>query len=318
MEWVETTAATVDQALDRALDALGVDEQEAEVEVLEEPKPGLFGRVRGTARVRARVLPATPPPKVDRRDRRRRKGGTNSNGGRQRRDEARSDDISPAAARGADAADGEPPASGKQKASGRRDRSSDPGSPGSGSSLGRGRKPASSRPATSGREISSEDKEQRVSITVEQQADFVAEFLTGLAEAFDVEATVEQEEVDEDFIEVRLVGDDLGMMVGRGGATLSAIHELSKTVVQRRSAGERAGRFRIDIGGYRARRREALTRFAEEQANVVLDEGTAVALEAMGAADRKVIHDVVNEIDGVSTHSEGEEPRRCVVITPTD
>src|SRR5262245_21985865 len=71
MEWVETTGRTVEEAKDRALDQLGVDEADAEFDILEEPRPGLFGRVRGEARVRARVKPTRPRPKVERRDRKR-------------------------------------------------------------------------------------------------------------------------------------------------------------------------------------------------------------------------------------------------------
>ena len=70
MEWVETTGRSVDEAKDLALDQLGVDEQDAEFEVVEEPRTGLFGRTRGEARVRARVRPRTPRPKVERRERR--------------------------------------------------------------------------------------------------------------------------------------------------------------------------------------------------------------------------------------------------------
>ena len=74
MEWVETTGRTVEQAKDVALDQLGVDEQEAEFEVLEEPRTGLFGRTRGEARVRARVKPRQPRAKTERGNRRRRSG----------------------------------------------------------------------------------------------------------------------------------------------------------------------------------------------------------------------------------------------------
>ena len=74
MEWVETTGKTVEDAKDAALDQLGVDEQDAEFEVVEEPKAGLFGRTRGEARVRARVRPTQPRPKLERRDRRWRRG----------------------------------------------------------------------------------------------------------------------------------------------------------------------------------------------------------------------------------------------------
>src|SRR6187551_4087192 len=69
MEWVETTAKTVEAAKELALDRLGVDETDAEFEILEEPKPGLFGRVRGEARVRARVRPTAVRPKQERRSR---------------------------------------------------------------------------------------------------------------------------------------------------------------------------------------------------------------------------------------------------------
>src|SRR3954449_3022643 len=72
MEWVETTGKTVEAAKDAALDELGVDEADAEFEVLEEPRRGLFGLLGSDARVRARVRPTVPRPKDDRRDRRRR------------------------------------------------------------------------------------------------------------------------------------------------------------------------------------------------------------------------------------------------------
>ncbi len=71
MEWVETTGKTLAEAKDAALDQLGVHEEDAEFDVLEEPQQGLFGRVRGEARVRARVRPAQARQKVDRRDRKR-------------------------------------------------------------------------------------------------------------------------------------------------------------------------------------------------------------------------------------------------------
>ncbi len=66
MEWVETTGRTIEEARDAALDMLGVDESDAEFVTLSEPRPGLFGRLRGEARIRARVMPTTPPPKRNR------------------------------------------------------------------------------------------------------------------------------------------------------------------------------------------------------------------------------------------------------------
>ncbi|MFP5486965.1 MAG: Jag N-terminal domain-containing protein, partial [Acidimicrobiia bacterium] len=83
MEWVETTAKTLEEAKDLAIDRLGVAADEAEFEVLEEPRAGLFGRMRGEARVRARVMPTAVRPKQDRRRGRQRDGKPKGKGGGQ-------------------------------------------------------------------------------------------------------------------------------------------------------------------------------------------------------------------------------------------
>ena len=84
------------------------------------------------------------------------------------------------------------------------------------------------------------------------------------------------------------------------------------------TSGTHHGRVRLDVSGYRQRRREALARFAAQVADDVKSSGVQKALEPMNAADRKVVHDTVNEIDGVRTVSEGEDQRRRVVILPED
>ena len=83
MEWVEITATTIDDAKAIALDRLGVDDADAEFEVIEEPKAGLFGRTRGEARVRARIKPNSVRAKADRRDRRGKPAGERSQNSRQ-------------------------------------------------------------------------------------------------------------------------------------------------------------------------------------------------------------------------------------------
>ena len=152
--------------------------------------------------------------------------------------------------------------------------------------------------------------------TVEEQAAIMRTFLEGLVGAFDLEATFAEERVDDDTIELKVEGDNLGLLIGPKGQTLQAVQELARTVVQRQATGTHHGRVRIDIGGYRERRREALERFATQVAQDVLASGTAKALEPMHPADRKVVHDTINDIEGVATTSEGEEPRRRVVIMP--
>lgn len=155
-------------------------------------------------------------------------------------------------------------------------------------------------------------------VTVEEQADIVQGFVEGLVDAFGYDAEVAREKIDDDTIEVRVDGEDLGLLVGPRGNTLQAIHELSRTVVQRTATGTHEGRVRLDVAGYRQRRREALERFTQKLADQARTSGTAQVLEPMSAADRKVVHDTVNEIDGVHTTSEGEDARRHVVIVPDE
>ena len=87
-------------------------------------------------------------------------------------------------------------------------------------------------------------------------------------------------------------------------------------MLQRQLPGEAHARIRVDVSGYRARRREALEAFVRTVAEDVRASGTQKALEPMSPPDRKVVHDTVNEIDGVHTISEGEDQRRRVVIIP--
>jgi len=158
---------------------------------------------------------------------------------------------------------------------------------------------------------------ETVDVDLAEHTRIVTEFLDGLVDAFDLEGRVEAVTIDEDTSEVRVEGRDLGILVGPKGNTLSAIQELSRTVIHRKVSGSAAGRVRLDVAGYRQRRREALERFTQGVAEEVRASGVQKALEPMGSADRKVVHDTVNDLDGVSTISEGDEPRRRVVIIPS-
>jgi spoIIIJ-associated protein len=139
-------------------------------------------------------------------------------------------------------------------------------------------------------------------------------FMTDLAAAFGAEATATLE-IDGTELDVRLDGNDLGLLIGPGGRTLQAVQDLARVASQRR-LGDHETRLRIDVAGYRERRRVALENFAVAVANDVREQGRAKALEPMTSADRKVVHDAINDIEGVASHSDGEEPRRRVVITP--
>lgn len=153
-------------------------------------------------------------------------------------------------------------------------------------------------------------------IPLADQEDTAVGFVEGLLEAFGADAEVTASVVDDDTLEIEVDGDDLGLLVGPRGATLNAVQELTRTAVAQQHAGRLEGRLRVDVAGYRARRKEALVRFVGQQADRVKETGASVALEPMAPPDRKIVHDAVNEIDGVRTVSEGEDRRRHVVILP--
>lgn len=287
MEWVETTGKTVADALDAALDTLGVDDDEVEYEVIEEGRGGFLGRRE--ARIRARVRPIS-----------REKPGE-----RQRRSR-----------KGRDGAPGSRPAKAPASGNGGRGR----GGGGGGGQRSRPRRrqggeraPRASAPSGARKESTMEETVSEVS--VEEQAHEAETFTRGLVDAFGAPAQVATIIDDDGGVLVDVTGSDLGLLVGPRGATLQAIEELVRTVVQRRTEGH-GTRINVDVAGYRARRREALAQFAEELATKVRDSGKDQALEPMSAADRKVVHDAVGEVEGVASSSEGEDAERRVVISP--
>jgi spoIIIJ-associated protein len=332
VEWVVTTGRTVSEAVESALDKLGVDEQDAEIEVVQEPQKGLFGRLRAEAQVRARVRPTTPRPKVDRRDRRR--------GDRRGRDGDRSRGKARSAGR-SDGADGNGRGRGQQRdlaaEQGDGDRANDgavvmagadvAGDDGPGSVEGpraastRSRRRRGSRTAEGANAVSESTQPTQApaaaEFDIEGQREAVESFLIDLLAAFGrSDAVVAVALSDDEAIEASVDGAELGLLVGQKGVTLQAVQELVRSMVQRRFVGQTHARVRLDVAGYRARRKVALERFAREVAESVKASGVAKALDPMGSADRKVVHDAVNEIEGVSTVSEGEDAARRVVIRP--
>lgn len=279
MEWVETTGRTVEEAQNAALEMLGVDMDDAEFEILEEPKPGLFGRTRGEARVRARVRPTQVRPKTERRDRRR--GGRDRNGGEK---------------------------SSGERAGGERKERSD------GNNRGE-RKPRPQREPRPPREPR-EDRPQGEPVDPAVVGAQAVSFLEGVTTAFGLSAKVVLVREDDE-MEVQVNGDDLGLLVGPKGNTLLALQDLTRVVAQRR-LGDHDTRLRVDVAGYRERRRDALSRFAMKVASEVIESGKPRVLEPMASADRKVVHDTLAEVDGVTTRSRGDDPYRQIVVEPAD
>ena len=149
-----------------------------------------------------------------------------------------------------------------------------------------------------------------------EQGEVVRGFLVDLLDAFGLEGDVTARPAEDSAVELEVAGGDLGLLIGPKGSTLQAVQELSRSVLQRTLPGEAHARIRVDVGGYRARRREALEAFTRKIAEDVVASGAQKALEPMAPPDRKVVHDTVNDITGVHTVSEGEDDRRRVVIIP--
>jgi spoIIIJ-associated protein len=331
MEWVETTGSTVEEAKEAALDELGVDEADAEFEVVSEARAGLFGRLRSEARVRARVRPTAPRAKEDRRDRRRRTSAGKDGGSASNvlLEPATPGSSGPTTANGDTAPGADPQTEDSSAAASDQDTLS--GGARTSNRRRRSRRPANrERDRQGGEEQGSSeqgepdrDKDRTdngegadVEVDLEEQGKIAAEFLTQLTAEFGLHASVATTKVDEDTLEIQMTGSDLGLLIGPKGATLSAIQNLARTVVHYET-GANNGHINVDVGGYRQKRTEALIRFAHQVADKVKQSGARTALEPMSAVDRKVVHDAVSDIEGVSTVSEGEEPRRRVVVIPS-
>jgi spoIIIJ-associated protein len=146
------------------------------------------------------------------------------------------------------------------------------------------------------------------------QDEIFRDFLQHIVEGLGLEATVDIASNDEALIGT-LHGEDLGIFIGRHGQTIDAVQHLAQRILLADPEVERR-RIVVDAEGYRARRREALEKQADQAAIDAEKFGRAVALDAMTASERKHVHEYLRERGGVDTHSEGDEPERHLVVTP--
>ncbi|MGA7096297.1 MAG: RNA-binding cell elongation regulator Jag/EloR [Acidimicrobiia bacterium] len=274
---IEVRAKSVDLAVEAAMQELGVDDRDqVSVEVLQEPEKGFLG-IGGTDAV----------VKVSRRSQSRR-----------RRNERRKGPKEQTSNQGS-----------KQRA---QSSGKNGGGKSSGGSQGKHR-----QPKNKGREMSRQQEKRepkvddRPELPIEEQAQIAADFLEGLLTAFGLEGEVTTD-IDDDVIVADVRGEQTEALVGIRGTVRSAVHELTRTVMQRYT--QDTSRLRLDIAGYAERRRQALTIYADQLIDQLVAEGGEIMLEPMSPADRKVIHDAAAARDGVGSYSEGEAPRRYVVL----
>lgn len=146
------------------------------------------------------------------------------------------------------------------------------------------------------------------------EPDLLEALLTRFVDALGLRATVDVQTVDGE-LHGTLHGVDLGLFIGRHGQTIDAVQHLAQRAVATLVGEQR--RVVIDAEGYRSRRQQLLETQADEAADAAARAAGPVALEAMTAAERRLVHEYLRERGDVETHSEGEEPDRHLVVTPT-
>ena len=156
------------------------------------------------------------------------------------------------------------------------------------------------------------DDDEEVLSELEREGDIAADYLEELLDIADLDGDLDMD-VDGDRAAVSIVGADLSQLVGQRGEVLDALQELTRLAVYRET-GERS-RLMLDISGYRADQRARLVELARSSVAQVQETGERVALDPMSPFERKVVHDAVAEA-GLTSESEGVEPRRFVVILP--
>ena len=150
-----------------------------------------------------------------------------------------------------------------------------------------------------------------VSEAEDAATNFVAEVLSGIGIHGNMDSYRE-----EDTIYISVTGSDCGAAIGRHGETLEAISYMTNLIANKHS--EQRVHVYLDVGGYRKHRDQVIKGLADKAVSKVRRSGRKVIMEAMSPAERRIVHSYLQNVPGVSTHSEGVEPNRCVVVTPED
>lgn len=148
----------------------------------------------------------------------------------------------------------------------------------------------------------------------EEPAERVRELVEGVLDELDLDGEVEIEE-DSDHILATVRGnDDYGLLIGKRGQTIDALQLLCYQAAFRGLRDRK--RVLLDAAGYRERRRETLEGRADRAAEQALSNNRVVEMDPMSAQERRVVHERLKERAGIETYSEGDEPRRCVIVAP--
>lgn len=294
MKSIESSGKTVKDAINQGVKELGCDPSDVEIEVLEMGSPGLFGMFGRLARVKLTLNEAEDDFEIDMPAMTLDQPSAKS-GRARRREEKPKAKSAPAAQETAQA---EAPAEEKPRKSKPRQRRE------------KADEPVAVVPAEP-----MEPEAPFVETAYEELTDDARralDFLSGMVERMGVQAQFKACETPEQ-LRVQLFGENMSVLIGRRGETLDALQYLTSLTVNR--GRETYLRVSLDTENYRAKREEALRKLAARMANRCKKTGKRVALEPMNPYERRILHSALQGDPAVTTHSEGEEPYRRVIIT---
>ena len=316
MRSIEATGKTVNDAISNGLAELGVDRSEVEIQVIEMGSPGLFGMFGKRAKVRLTVKADDPALDIE-------MPVLSLDGGsaRKSRNEKRKAEK-PAPKAEAPAAK---PAEPVEEAAEPADEAEEADKPARKRRRRRRKSSGEGRETVEAANAEPAEVEEAPAPVIEHEP-FVAtpedqltdtarqarDFLNGLTERMNVPVTIEVMESEEQ-LRMQMAGENMSLLIGRRGETLDALQYLTSLTVNR--TREDYLRISIDTENYRAKREEALRKLAVRMAGRAKKSGKRVALEPMNPYERRILHSALQNDPDVTTHSEGEEPYRRVIIT---
>lgn len=296
MRSVESSAKTMEEAVTHGLEKLGVSFADVKIDILDEGSKGFLGILGG----KPVVVRLTVREDAE--------GGEDVLSSVALEDAVKEPEQKPARKRKPKADKAEKPAAQEKADQPKAPRAEKPA-----------KAPKAEKPAKADKPPKAEKPAAPAPEAVQPPADAEAPegraftFLTDVTRLMGVEVTINARRDEEGNVRVDMFGDTLGILIGRRGETLDALQYLTSLYVNKGS--EDYIRVTLDTENYRAKREEALRRLANRMANRAVKTGRKVVMEPMNPYERRILHSALQQNDAVTTHSEGEEPNRHVVIT---
>ena len=306
MRSVESSAKTMEEAVTQGLEKLGVSFADVKIDILDEGSKGFLGILGG----KPVVVRLTVREDAE--------GGEDVLSSVGLEEAVKEPEQKPARKRAPKAKAEKPAAEAKPEKPAAQEKAAQPAKA---PKAGKPAKPAKSEKAPAERKQAAPKAEKPASApeAVQPPADAEAPegraftFLTDVTRLMGLEVTINARRDEEGNVRVDMFGDTLGILIGRRGETLDALQYLTSLYVNKGS--EDYIRVTLDTENYRAKREEALRRLANRMANRAVKTGRKVVMEPMNPYERRILHSALQQNDAVTTHSEGEEPNRHVVIT---